>query len=261
MSTHTDDRPPSAAGGILSGLAPRAVRADLDDAYGRAWEHLRQPGTWWDGAQRLAVVEACREAPDCPLCRERANALSPFSVHGVHRSAGVLADNVVEAVHRIRTDSGRLTEDWFRSVTDGGMSEEEYVEIVGVVSIATALDTLAAGLGVPRHPLPDPAPGAPSRRRPANAKRNLAWVSTLEPADAADADPNPYGDKTPDLVANIHRGLSVVPAEAAAFFELDDVIYLPQFALKDFATEYRTISHAQMELVAARVSLLNRCRY
>ena len=134
---------------------------------------------------------------------------------------------------------------------DTGLSETEYVETVGVVSVATALDTLAKGLGIPERPLPRPVPGTPSRRRPANARRELAWVSTLEPEDIAGADPNPYGDKTPDLVANIHRGMSVVPAEVAAFFELDDVIYLPQFALKDFSTEYRAIDHAQMELIAA----------
>ena len=249
------------SGERLSHLAPFAIRADLDRAYERAWKHLAGPGTWWDGAQRLAMVEACREALDCALCRERAAALSPFNVEGTHDSTCDLPDNVVEVVHRIRTDSGRLTESWFDRAIDGGLSETEYVEIVGVVSVATALDTLAKGLGIPPRPLPDPLPGKPSRHRPANARKTLAWVATLEPEDVTDADPNPYGDKTPDLVANIHRGMSVVPAEVAAFFELDDVIYLPQFALKDFANEYRAIGHAQMELVAARVSLINRCRY
>ena len=249
------------SGQTLSNLAPFAIRADLDRAHARAWEHLARPGTWWDGAQRLAMVQACREAPDCALCRERAAALSPFAVDGPHDSTSGLSDNVVEAIHRIRTDSGRLTESWFRRTIDSGLSETEYVELVGVVSIATALDTLAKGLGIPERPIPEPLPGEPSRHRPANARRTLAWVATLEPEDVTDADPNPYGDKTPDLVANIHRGLSVVPAEVAAFFELDDAIYLPQFALKDFATEYRAIDHAQMELVAARVSLINRCRY
>ena len=249
------------SGQTLSDLAPFAIRADLDRAHARAWEHLARPGTWWDGAQRLAIVEASREALDCALCRERAAALSPFAVDGAHDSTSGLPDNVVEAIHRIRTDSGRLTESWFRRAIDSGLSETEYVELVGVVSIATALDTLAKGLGIPERPIPEPLPGEPSRHRPANARRTLAWVATLEPEDVTDADPDPYGDKTPDLVANIHRGLSVVPAEVAAFFELDDVIYLPQFALKDFATEYRAIDHAQMELVAARVSLINRCRY
>ena len=249
------------SGETLSDLAPFAIRADLDRAYERAWRHLAAPGTWWDGARRLAMVEACREALDCALCRERAAALSPFGVEGTHDSTVDLPDNVVEVVHRIRTDSGRLTESWFDRMMDTGLSETEYVEIVGVVSVATALDTLAKGLGIPPRPLPDPLPGSTFRHRPANARKTLAWVATLEPADVTDADPNPYGDKTPDLVANIHRGMSVVPAEVAAFFELDDTIYLPQFALKDFANEYRAISHAQMELVAARVSLINRCRY
>ncbi len=248
-------------GETLSDLAPFEIRADLDRAYERAWRHLAGRGTWWDGARRLAMVQACREALDCALCRERAAALSPFGVEGTHDSTTDLPDNVVEVVHRIRTDSGRLTESWFDRMTDTGLSETEYVEIVGVVSVATALDTLAKGLGIPPRPLPEPVPGSPSRHRPANARKTLAWVATLEPDDVTGADPNPYGDKPPGLVANIHRGMSVVPAEVAAFFELDDVIYLPQFALKDFANEYRAISHAQMELVAARVSLINRCRY
>ncbi len=252
---------PTMGSETLSEAAPFPVRADLDEAYARAWTHLARPGTWWDGAQRLAMVASCREAPGCALCRERAAALSPFAVDGVHDSTSGLPDTVIEAIHRVRTDSGRLTEAWFRRTIENGLTEPEYVEIVGVVSIATALDTLARGLGVPPRALPEPEPGMPSRHRPRNARRDLAWVATLEPGDIAVDDPNPYGDKTPDLVANIHRGMSLVPAEVAAFFELDDVIYLPQFALKDFSTEYRAISHAQMELVAARVSLINRCRY
>ena len=249
------------SGKALSDLAPFPVRADLDEAWRRAWQHLARPGTWWTGAERLAMVAACREAPGCALCRERAAALSPFAVDGTHESTSPLPDNVVEAIHRIRTDSGRLTEAWLRQTIAGGLSEPAYVEIVGVVSIATALDTLVDGLGMARPALPRPVPGGPSRYRPARARRGLAWLPTLEPDDIADGEPNPYGDKTPDLVANIHRGMSLVPAEVAAFFELDDAIYLPQFALRDFATEYRAISHAQMELLAARVSLLNRCRY
>ena len=246
---------------LLSHLAPFPVRADLDRAWRRAWEHLARPGTWWTGAERLAMVAACREAPACALCLDRAAALSPFAVDGTHDSTGALPDRVVEAVHRIRTDSGRLTEAWFRGTIAGGLSEPEYAEIVGVVSIATALDTLAKGLGIARPALPEPVPGEPSRYRPAKARRGLAWLPTLEPEDVGDGEPNPYGDKTGELVANIHRGMSLVPAEVAAFFELDDAIYLPQFALKDFATEYRAIDHAQMELIAARVSLINRCRY
>ena len=249
------------SGEAISDVARFPVRTDLERAYGRAWDHLARPGTWWSGEDRLAMVAACREAPGCALCRERAGSLFPFGIDGDHDTTSSLPENVVEAIHRIRTDSGRLTESWFRRRVESGLSEPEYVEIVGVVSIATALDTLTDGLGIARRPLPEAVPGSPSRRLPAKSRRGLAWVPTLEPEDIGDDDPNPYGDKTGDLVANIHRGMSLVPTEVAAFFELDDAIYLPQFALKDFATEYRAISHAQMELLAARVSLINRCRY
>jgi len=37
--------------------------------------------------------------------------------------------------------------------------------------------------------------------------------------------------------------------------------YLGGLAMRDFAREYRAISHAQIELVAARVSAINGCEY
>ncbi len=69
-----------------------------------------------------------------------------------------------------------------------------------------------------------------------------------------------------DLYANlsgvhIHQALSLVPAEVAGFFDLDAVHYLPDAALRDFGHEYRAITHAQIELLAARVSVLNQCFY
>lgn len=245
----------------LAALVPFPVRDDLNAAYERAWRHLARPGTWWKGEQRLSIAAESRNALTCRLCDERAAALSPYAVDGAHDHLGALPETVVEVIHRIRTDSGRLTEAWYRKVLDSGLSETDYVEIVAVISIATALDTLAVGLGVPMRTLPRPEGGAPTRHRPAGAKPGLAWVATLEQEDVAEIDPDPYPGKTPDLIANIHRAMSVVPAEVAAFFALDDVIYLPQWAMKDFSKEFRAITHAQMELLAARVSMINRCTY
>ena len=245
----------------LSTLASFPIRDDLAAAYERAWRHLACPGTWWNGERRLAIAAETRNAPSCLLCRERADALSPLAVDGAHDDLGALPAPLVEVIHRIRTDSGRLSEAWCRQALADGLSETEYVETVAVISIATALDTLAKGLGVPARALPRPEAGDPTRRRPAKARRSLAWVATLEPEDVTEEDPDPYPGKTLDLIANIHRTMSLVPAEVAAFFALDDVIYVPQFAMKDFSREYRAISHAQMELLAARVSLINRCSY
>ncbi len=245
----------------LSALASFPIRNDLAVAYERAWRHLACPGTWWDAERRLAIAAETRNAPSCRLCRERADALSPSAVDGIHDDLGALPAQLVEIIHRIRTDSGRLRAAWCRQAMTEGLSETEYVETVAIIAIATALDTLATGLGVPMRTPPRPQPGAPTRPRPAGARRALAWVATLEPQDVAEEDPDPYPGKTLDLIANIHRAMSLVPAEVAAFFALDDVIYVPQFAKKDFSQEYRAIGHAQMELVAARVSLINRCTY
>ncbi len=245
----------------LSALASFPIRDDLTAAYERAWQHLARPGTWWDAERRLAIAAETRNALACRLCRDRADAVSPFAVDGVHDERGALPAPVVEVVHRIRTDSGRLSEAWCRQTLANGLSEMEYVETVAVISITTALDTLAKGLGIPPRTLPGPEAGDPTRHRPAKARKALAWVATLEPEDVAEDDPDPYPGKTLDLIANIHRAMSLVPAEVAAFFALDDVIYVPQFAMKDFSREYRAISHAQMELLAARVSLINRCTY
>ena len=57
------------------------------------------------------------------------------------------------------------------------------------------------------------------------------------------------------------KALSLVPEEAEGFFDLVSQQYLPGAAMHDFSREYRAISHAQIELLAARVSALNQCLY
>jgi hypothetical protein len=239
--------------------SPLSIRDDLAAAHARAWERIARPGTWWDGAARVAIATETRQAPRCALCRRRKEALSPLPIEGDHDSLGQLPDLAVEVVHRVRTDPGRLGIGWYRSVIARGLSEEQYVEIVSVVAHVVAIDTMARGLGLDPLLLPDPEPGAPTRRRPAGARPGEAWVAWLEPDDATDAEAGIYPSDRPP--ANIMKAMSLVPVEVRSFFDLVSHQYLPGEVMRDFAHEYRAISHAQIELLAARVSALNRCLY
>lgn len=234
------------------------IRPTLFAAVEDAWQRLAAPGTWWTGPERIAIAGETRQARRCPLCRARREALSPAHVAGAHQRTGRLSLEAVEAIHRLVTDAGRITERWVRMIAEGPLGEERYVEIIGVVAVITALDTFDRALGRPLRPLPAPQPGEPSRGRPLGANRDLAWVSTLAPEKVAPGEPNPYpvhGDK------NIHRALSLVPQEVFTFFDLDVELYLKDHEIRDFAHEHRAITHRQIELIAGRASALNRCYY
>ena len=243
-----------------SKLDPRSlpIREGLARECKQAWQRLASPGTWWTAQERLAIAAEARNAPACALCRRRKDALSPYTVDGSHDKLGQLSAPMVEIVHRLATDAGRLTKAWLRSMIDAGVTEEQYVETVGVVAMITALDTFDLALGLPPRALPAPHSGAPNRRRPAGAKRDLAWVLTVAPADLTSDDPDPY---TVHGSKNIHRALSLVPQEVLNFFDLDVELYLKDHEIRDFAREYRALSHAQIELLAGRVSALNGCYY
>lgn len=234
------------------------IRDDLATARERAWHRLSSPGTWWSASDRLAIVDETRRATRCGLCRARKEALSPYAIDGAHDGGGVLPENAVEAIHRIRTDSGRLRKAWFDEVMASGLTDAAYVEIVGVVATTAGLDTLDRALGVPPRPLPAARPGEPTRHRPRGARKTIAWVATLARDDVAEEDPDPYPDLEP---VNVHLAMSLVPAEVAGFFELDQALYLPQAAIRDLDNEYRALTHSQFELIAARVSALNQCFY
>jgi alkylhydroperoxidase family enzyme len=238
------------------------VRADLEASHRETWRRLAAPGTWWTGAERVAIAAEARSARRCALCAERKAAISPFAVEGRHESEGVLPPEVVDVVHRIVTDPGRLTRSWCRRVIDAGLDEPRYVELVAVIVKANALDVFARALGAELLPLPDPQPGEPTRRRPAEARDDGAWVS-LVPAgpDGGAAAKELYGDR--EMVPNIGRALSLVPDEVHGLHVLSEPHYMALDHVTDprYAEPGRALDRLQTELVAARVSAINECFY
>ena len=101
------------------------VREDIWAAHRDLWEHIRAPGTWWTGAQRVAIAAEARRADDCNFCAARKEALSPAAVPGEHQSAGPLPASAVDVIHRVRTDPARLSRSWFDGVIAGGLASAQ----------------------------------------------------------------------------------------------------------------------------------------
>jgi len=77
------------------------------------------------------------------------------------------ATSAIEAIHRIVSDPGRLSQAWYHRTTSFGLSDAAYVELLSVVAITTAVDTFDRASGAPLRPLPAPLPDRPTQQRPA----------------------------------------------------------------------------------------------
>src|SRR5262249_28265137 len=208
--------------------------------------------------ERIAIAAEARRAEDCGLCRSRKESLSPGAASGEHDSRGELEPEVVDVVHRVRTDPARLSRPWFEAVTERDLTVPEYVELIGVVTLSTGLDYFARALGRPAFRLPAPVGGAASEHVPSAAKPSGAWVPMIAPEDASGPEADLYGGEP--FVPNIVRALSLVPDEVRALRRSSDAHYLPVGKIGDPSAR-RTLDRMQMELVAARVSALNQCFY
>ena len=243
--------------GYANALAP--VRDDLVAAHRRAWKRLARPGTWWSGAERVAIAAEVRSAAQCPLCRERKAALSPAGVTGEHASRGALPEVAVEVIHRVTTDPAQLSKAWFEKCQAGGLGDTHYVEMIGVIVTIVSIDDFCRGLGLAPHPLPDAIPGEPSRRRPPGALPEDAWVPMIRERRATGAEADLYeGRRT---TGNVIRALSLVPDEVRGLMDLSAAHYLSPAVMLDLRRGTPALDRRQVELIAGRVSALNECFY
>jgi alkylhydroperoxidase family enzyme len=164
----------------------------------------------------------------------------------------------VELIHRVVSDPGRLSEPWTQSVLEMGLSEGEYVEIVGIIALVMIMDAFTRALGVADQPLPEPVAGEPTRYRPPGARKQACWLPIVEPPDAVESD----GFMYPSPKAGyIYRGLSLVPESLRNYWALANIHYLPGQVIYQFDKSIRAISRPQTEILAARVSALHQCAY
>jgi hypothetical protein len=238
----------------------QAVREDLVAAHRRQWQRLGRAGTWWTGAERVAIAREVRRAGDCPLCTQRAAALSPYATQSEHAPTAELGAAAVDVTHRVTTDPGRLSRVMYDRARAAGLDAEHYVELIGVVVTVLSIDSFCRGIGAPLHLLPDPTPGEPSRYRPPAARMEGAWVPLIPSGYAREPEADLFDDGPGHRTGNVIRALSLVPDEVRGLKDLLAAHYVPMTRFMDM-TFRRSLSRAQMELVASRVSALRSCFY
>lgn len=204
-------------------MPPLPLGHDYIEGLNAEWTTLAGPGTWWTGSQRVAIAGHARAA------REGA----PIPTTALPEPAAQAAARVAASPH--------VDAEWVDGLVADELTLEAYVEIVGIVGRVSAVDSLMFGIGAQPQPLPLPLDGEPSRVPAEDAAMNGAFAPTVGPPGAPNA-------------------LSAVPAEVDAMFDLHGVLYLSLEEMADPAIE-KSLTRAQMELVAARTSLLNDCFY
>ena len=242
-----------------------AIRDDLKQVYRDYWRILASPGNWWTGAERVAIARETRNAVSCDFCTQRKQALSPYNFPGEHQHDGTLDGAVIDAaaadaVHRIITDQGRITQAWIDGNVEQGFSEEKYVELLGVAVTVFSIDEFNRGLGLPPEPLPEPIAGDPNNYRPVLAERGTGFVSMLPSKGGA-------VDKESDLWAegrgaNVLRAMSLVPDAVRGWALVASGQYLSLKGMTNLSGDLgRSLNRMQMEVVAGRVSSINECFY
>ena len=116
-----------------------AVRPDLPMALRAKWHTLASPGTWFTGAERVAIAATARHAMALPP------ALAP-------PAGAQLSELVTRAARTVAAAAAAID----LIVTDGwvaaGLDHPNLAELIGVVARLSAVDRLFQALGLP---LPD----------------------------------------------------------------------------------------------------------
>ncbi|MEM7342056.1 MAG: alkylhydroperoxidase-related (seleno)protein [Actinomycetota bacterium] len=218
------------------------VRADLRDAHLTAARTWAEPGGFWTGYERLAIVNEVRRA-------RRAEPLPPWvaptTVDGLIEPGHVLPAPAVDAVWRLANHPGTTTQDWYQQLLDRGLDAHQYVELVSLVATATCIDVFASTVDAEPVPLPAPAEGQPDGATAPGVSVSTHWVPTADVRGP-----------------NVGKALSAHPRAMELWLGLSDAQYVPMRAVSgDLSWDRGTIDRSQIELLAARTSLLNECFY
>lgn len=227
------------------------VREDLEAVHEKQLAQFGAAGAWGSGSQRLAVVREARDAGIDAGIYEAPDDLTPPGEND-------LPDAAKKVIQKLTVAPKDFLEDSYDEALAGGLSDTEFVEMVGIVARITAIDVFSRGIGVPLRRLPDAQRGKPNRRRPQAAIQEQAFPPTIpNPPDGGPEAEELYGKQPKSYIV---RGLSLVPDELRMHLEQEQVQYLPMGKiLQPDYQHHDGLTRAQAEIVAGRVSALNEC--
>ena len=111
-----------------------------------------------------------------------------------------LKPGVIETVHRITTDASRLTRTWYQGLLDAGLTDGEYVEVVGTVVAMVSIDSFNKAIGIPLRTLRKPGAAVPTGYRPERLELGEdAWVPMVPMNNSARL--RPICGRRPQVVA------------------------------------------------------------
>jgi len=228
------------------------VTEDISAIHAHQFGQLGSPGTWGTAALRVAIVNEARQAGYQAGVLEKPE--NPGAISDVK-----LSEVARRVVHRLAISPKDMDKAFYDQAIGEGLTDVEYVEILGLIARFTCFDVFARGIGVPLRPLPTPQSGAPSRARPETAFVEKAWVATIpNPPEGGELAKELFGPWQPYIM----RGLSLVPEEFKAHFELEEVQYMPSAHFLEFDYRHHEgLTRPQAEIVAGRISALNECFY
>lgn len=215
---------PTATGPTVDAVPNESPVDAFESLIDREWDRLGSTGTWWTSGERISIAADARRAA------------------AGEELSGDLPAPVEEATRRLSVEPATIRGTDVARWEMEGLDSFAYIELVGIVSRLMALDTASFGLDLkPRH-LPEPRDGEPTRVRAEGAAITTGWTPTVGPAGAPSS-------------------LSAVPAEAEAMFDAHGVLYLSTDDMFEMQITREGLTRPQMELAAARTSVLNDCFY
>lgn len=201
-------------------MDPLTIPRPEYEAIERTVRSISAPGATLDGSERRRLAALVRSLRADPGAAQTTDPLEGF-----------VATLTLHA-HRIRPEL-------YHRLREAGVSDATLVEVVSLVARLAAIDTFCVGIGAEAVDLPEPTPGSPTGRIDTGATIHGGWLPTAGRASPPNA-------------------LSMLPDDHMAMHDLHSVFYLSVADMADLDAD-RGLHRSQMELVAARASLLNEC--